>query len=154
MSVSDLSPDTKIEAPGRRQVRLLIIEDDNVHRMIIRRFAATLGFDITEANSYESTIARFHTDPVDCITLDLSIRAHSGIDVLCHLRDIGCRVPVLIISGADEGKRSETVQFAELMNFKVLHVMKKPLDLHALQQSLEKLKAFVHINDEGRSSVG
>ncbi len=147
------SPKTKIEAAEQRRVRLLIIEDDNVHRMIIRRFATTLDFDITEANSYERTIAMFDANPFDCITLDLSIRAHSGIDVLCHLRDIGQRVPVLIVSGADEVKRSETAQFAELMNFKVLHVMKKPLDLHALQQALEKLKAFVHIGGEGRSSV-
>ena len=39
-------------------------------------------------------------------------------------------------------------QFAELMNFKVLHVMKKPLDLQALQQALEKLKTFVSINGD------
>jgi DNA-binding response OmpR family regulator len=140
------SPKTRFESAERRQVRLLIIEDDNVHRMIIKRFATALGFDIAEATSYESTVALFDTNPFDCITLDLSIRARSGIDVLCHLRDIGQRVPVLIISGADEGKRSETAQFAELMNFKVLHAMKKPLDLHALQQSLEKLKTFVHIS--------
>lgn len=142
------SPRTRIEPAAQRQIRLLIIEDDNVHRMIIKRFAIALGFDIAEATSYESTVALFDANPFDCVTLDLSIRARSGIDVLCHLRDIGCRVPVLIISGADEGKRSETAQFAELMNFKVLHVMKKPLDLHALQQALEKLKTFVSISGD------
>lgn len=140
------SPKMRIEPAERRQIRLLIIEDDNVHRMIIKRFAAALDFDIAEATSFESTVALFEANAFDCITLDLSIRARSGIDVLCHLRDIGQRVPVLIISGADEGKRSETAQFAELMNFKVLHAMKKPLDLHALQRSLEKLKTFVHIS--------
>jgi CheY-like chemotaxis protein len=142
------SPKTRIAAAEQRQVRLLIIEDDNVHRMIIKRFATALGFDIAEAASYESTVASFAAEPFDCVTLDLSIRARSGIDVLRHLRDIGCRIPVLIISGADEAKRSETAQFAELMNFKVLHVMKKPLDLQALQQALEKLKTFVSINGD------
>jgi CheY-like chemotaxis protein len=142
------SPKTRIETAERRRIRLLIVEDDNVHRMIIKRFAAALNFDIAEATSYESTVALFDADQFDCITLDLSIRARSGIDVLCHLRDIGRRVPVLIISGADEGKRSDTAQFAELMNFKVLHVMKKPLDIHALQQALEKLKTFVAVSGD------
>jgi CheY-like chemotaxis protein len=147
-------PTTTIEPAGGKQIRLLIIEDDNVHRMIIRRFATTLGFFIAEANSYESAVAAFDANPFDCITLDLSIRAHSGTDVLCYLRDIGCRIPVLIISGADEGKRSETASFAETMHFTVLHVMKKPLDLHALQQALEKLKTFVHVNGDVHYSLG
>jgi len=142
------APKTKAEPAEQRRIRLLIVEDDNVHRMIIKRFAMALDFDIAEATTYESTVELFDSDPFDCITLDLSIRARSGIDVLCHLRDIGRRVPVLIISGADEGKRSDTAQFAELMNFKVLHVMKKPLDLHALQQALEKLKTFVAISTD------
>ncbi len=146
--LSSASPETRAEPAARRRIRLLIIEDDNVHRMIIKRFAAALGFDIAEANSYQGTVALFETQRFDCITLDLSIREHSGIEVLCHLRDIGRRLPVLIVSGADEGKRSDTAQFAELMNFKVLHVMKKPLDLYALQQALEKLKTFVSIGDE------
>lgn len=132
----------------QNQIKLLIVEDDNVHRMIIKRFAAALGFAIAEAATYERAIALFDEELFDCITLDLSIRSHSGLDVLCHLRDIGCRVPVLIISGADDGKRSESVLFAQSMHFTVLHVMKKPLDLHALQEALAKLKTFVHINGD------
>lgn len=152
MSTSALSK-TKLETDDQDQIKLLIIEDDNVHRMIIKRFASALGFVIAEASTYESAIALLDDGRFDCITLDLSIRARSGVDVLCHLRKIGCRIPVLIISGANETKRSETAVFAEAMNFTVLHVMKKPLDLHALQEALAKLKTFVHISNDVHTRI-
>jgi CheY-like chemotaxis protein len=141
-------PTTMVEPTSPELTRLLIIEDDDVHRMIIKRFSLNLGFTVAEADTYERAKAQLDADQIDCITLDLSIRAHSGVDVLCHLRKIGRRIPVLIISGSDEGKRSETAQFAESMNFKVLHVMKKPLDLQALQNALATLKTFVYVNSE------
>lgn len=132
-------------AAGPAAIKLLIIEDDNVHRMIIKRFAAALGFDIAEAGSYENAIMLLDEQKFDCITLDLSIRNHSGLEVLRHLWDTGHKVPAIVISGADEAKRSETTMYADSMQFDILHVMRKPLDLKALQEALAQLKAFIEL---------
>jgi CheY-like chemotaxis protein len=128
------------------RTRLLIIEDDNVHRMIIKRFADALGYDVAEAGSYERAIALFGEQQFDCITLDLSIETHSGTEVLRHLWNIGRRIPVLVISGADEAKRAETALYAESMKFDIIHVVRKPLDLKSLQDALAQLKAFVELS--------
>ncbi len=138
------NPPAEAAEPGR--IKLLIIEDDNVHRMIIRRFAVALGFDVAEASSYERAITLFDEGQFDCITLDLSIESHTGIEVLRYLWGIGRKIPVLIISGADQTKRAETALYAESMKFDILHVVRKPLDLKALQEALRQLKAFIELS--------
>jgi CheY-like chemotaxis protein len=140
------SSSARANAAGQDRIRLLIIEDDNVHRMIVKRVAAGLGFDVAEASNYERAVMLLSEHRFDCITLDLSIESHSGIEVLRHLRDIGRRIPVLVISGADQAKRTETALYAESMKFDILHVVKKPLDLRALQEALAELKAVIQLS--------
>ena len=134
------------EALNPVKIKLLIIDDDNVHRVIIKRFAKLLDFEIAEAGSYERAVLLIDQESFDCITLDLSLEARDGMDVLRHLWHHGRRVPVLIISGADDAKRSESTMQAELMKFNVLHVVKKPLDLQALRQALTKLKSIAEFD--------
>ena len=140
------SSNAPADAAVHDRIKLLIIEDDNVHRMIIKRFAVALGFDVAEAGTYESAITLFGEQRFDCITLDLSIQSHSGIEVLRYLWDVGRKIPVLIISGADQAKRAEAALYAESMKFDILHVVRKPLDLKALQEALAQLRAFIQLH--------
>ena len=66
--------------------------------------------------------------------------------MLRYLWGIGRKIPVLIISGADQTKRAETALYAESMKFDILHVVRKPLDLKALQEALRQLKAFIELS--------
>lgn len=135
---------------GHDRTKLLIIEDDNVHRMIIKKSAAALGFHTSEAASYDRAISMIEQQEFDCITLDLALPSHSGLDILHHLWNLRCKVPVLIISGVDEARRAETMGFAEVMDIDVLPVVKKPLDLTALNAALSKLKVHADINGAAR----
>lgn len=119
--------------------------------MIIKKFAAELGFEIAEADNYELATTLIERHAFDCLTLDLGLQSHTGLDVLRHLWNVGYKVPILIISGADDAKSAETVGFAEFMSFKVLQVMKKPLDLKALKSALGTLKVFSEINGQVKS---
>ncbi|HTZ00770.1 MAG TPA: response regulator [Xanthobacteraceae bacterium] len=136
------------EALKPDRIKLLIVDDDNVHRVIIKRFAKILDFDIAEAASFDRAVLLIDQEHFDCITLDLSLDARDGMDVLRHLWHNGRLIPVLIISGADDSKRSESTMQAELMRFNVLHVVKKPLDLQALREALTKLKSIVEFQGD------
>lgn len=139
-------PSTRPHTWTLGRTRLLIIEDDSVHRMIIKRFAEALGYEVVEAGSYERAIALFGEQQFDCITLDLALETHSGNEVLRQLWNIGRRIPVLVINGADEAKRAEAALYAESMKFDIIHVVRKPLDLKSLQDALTRLKAFVELS--------
>lgn len=120
--------------------RLLVIDDDNLHRMIICRAAAKAGYVPAGAASYEeaATLAQAHA--FDCITLDLSLGEHAGVEMLRHLSAIGCKAPIVIISGCDGATCRETLHVAKSLDLNVQEPVPKPVDLAMLRDSLERLR--------------
>ncbi len=121
--------------------RLLVIDDDNLHRMIICRVAAKAGYLPAGAASYDEAAQLVQEGGFDCITLDLSLGEQSGVDMLRHLWVIGCKAPVIIISGCDDATCSETEKVAESLKLNVWESIPKPVDMAVLRESLERLKA-------------
>ena len=77
----------------------------------------------------------------DCITLDLSLGQHAGVEMLRHLWVIGCKAPIIIISGCDDATCSDTAKVAKSLNLNVWESIPKPVDLAVLRSSLDRLKA-------------
>jgi two-component system, chemotaxis family, chemotaxis protein CheY len=121
--------------------RLLVIDDDNLHRMIICRVAAKAGYLPAGAATYDEAVRLVQEGRFDCITLDLSLGEHAGVELLRHLWVIGCKAPILIISGCDDATCSETEKVAESLKLNVWESIPKPVDMAVLRESLERLKA-------------
>ena len=77
----------------------------------------------------------------DCITLDLSLGQHAGVEMLRHLWVIGCKAPIIIISGCDNTTCRETAKVAKSLNLNAWQLIPKPVDLAVLRSSLDRLKA-------------
>lgn len=131
--------------------RLLVVDDDNLHRMIICRVAAKAGYRPAGAASYEEAAKLAQENAFDCITLDLSLGQHAGVEMLRHLWVIGCKAPILIISGCDEATCRETVRVARSLNLNVLEPVPKPVDLVTLRYSLERLRVQSELARGGAS---
>ena len=83
--------------------RLLVIDDDHLHRMIICRVAAKAGYTAGRSGKLRrGRRSSCRRSAFDCITLDLSLGQHAGVEMLRHLWVIGCKAPIIIISGCDE----------------------------------------------------
>jgi chemotaxis response regulator CheB len=139
----DSDQDIFAAADARRHAmpRLLVVDDDNLHRMIICRVAAKAGFLPAGAASYDEA-ARFAEDTAfDCITLDLSLGAHAGTEMLHHLSMLGCTAPIIVVSGCDTATCNETVKLADRLNLDIWECIPKPVDLVMLRHFLERLKA-------------
>jgi len=129
-------------APGAP--RLLVIDDDNLHRMIVCRVAAKAGYVPVAAGTYEEAAELAQYGKFDCITLDLSLGAHGGAELLRHFWVIGCKIPVIIISGADDAVCRETVRIAKSLKFELVESVPKPVDLSLLRFTLERFKQQQH----------
>ena len=79
----------------------------------------------------------------DGMTLDLSLGAHAGVEMLRHLWVLGCKAPIIIISGCNDAMCRETVRIGKSLNLKILDPVPKPVDLEMLRYSLERLKAEI-----------
>jgi len=121
--------------------RFLVIDDDKLHRMIICRAADKAGFAPAGAATYEEAQKFTRDSAFDCIALDLSLGPHAGVEILHHLRSIGCQAPILIISACDSPTCAETVKLARSLNLQICATIPKPVDLAVLQSWLERLKA-------------
>lgn len=122
-------------------LRLLVIDDDSLHRMIICRVAAKAGYLPSGAASYDEAAQFVQENAFDCITLDLSLGEHAGVEMLRHLWVIGCKVPIVIISGCDDTICSDTEKVAESLKLNVWESIPKPVNLAVLRHCLERLKA-------------
>ena len=128
-------------ATQRGTPRLLVIDDDNLHRMIICRVAAKAGYAPAGAATYDEAAKLAQEAAFDCITLDLSLGAHAGVEMLRHLWVIGCKAPIIVISGCDGATCSETLKIAKSLNLNIWQSMPKPVDLAVLRLWFEQLKS-------------
>ncbi len=121
--------------------RLLVVEDDTLHRMMICRAAAAAGFAPAGAATYDEAAKFLHQGSFDCITLDLTLGVRTGADVLRHLSDIGSTAQVIIVSGRDQATCEKNVDLAKSLNLNILGSMQKPIDPAVLRSWLERLNS-------------
>jgi DNA-binding response OmpR family regulator len=129
----------KAERPALAVPRLLVIDGDNLHRMIICRVADKAGYLPAGAANFSEAAKLAQTTAFDCVTLDLSLGQQTG-DMLRHLREIGCDAPILIVGNRDAAGCCETLRFARSLGLNVGEPVAKPVDVGLLRYALEQMK--------------
>jgi DNA-binding response OmpR family regulator len=126
----------KAERPA---LRLLVIDTDNLHRMIICRTADKAGYVPAGAANFAEAAKLTQTTTFDCIMLDLSLGQQTG-DLLRHLREIDCEALVLIVGDRAAAGHRETLRFAKSLGLNVGEAVSKPVDVGMLRHALEQMK--------------
>ena len=121
-------------------IRLLVIDDDLIQRKIIAKIGAQAGYEVVAAATFEDAESCLKTQRFDCITLDLALGKQSGALLLRTIVDSGNRVPVIVISGADEHILRTTVNIAQSLQLES-ELLKKPLKLTELRDALARMKS-------------
>lgn len=82
-------------------LNVLIVDDDEVDRMAVRRALQQAGFKIlfSEARSFAEAIAAFQHDRIDCAFLDYQLPDSDGLTLVQHVREIGIKVPLIVLTG-------------------------------------------------------
>ncbi len=142
----------KAEQPALPAPRLLVIDSDNLRRMIICRTADKAGYIPAGAANFAEAAKLTQTTPFDCITLDLSLGQQTG-ELLRHLREIDCEAPVLIVGNRDAAGCRETLRFARSLGLNVGEPVPKPVDVGMLRYALEQIKIQRRLQ-HGLAAVG
>jgi signal transduction histidine kinase len=82
-------------------LRLLIVDDDDIDRLALRRALTNAGVhaDVTEADAAGPAIDALTREPFDCIILDYQLPGTDGLQVLHAIRGAGVRTPVIVLTG-------------------------------------------------------
>ena len=122
--------------------RLLAIEDDHLHHLIIGKIAGNAGYEAIIASSVERATDLLHEGTFDCITLDLSLGDRSGVDVLHVLAELKTQVPIIIFSGTDHDECQATVRIGKDLGLNIWEPLTKPAGVVELRKVLDAISAM------------
>jgi len=107
--------------------RILIVDDDEIIRKLLRRVLERSGFEIDEADSGEQALRRIDAKPPDLILLDVVMDGIDGFQTCRKLKSIGrmAEVPIIFVTG-----RSDTGSIVEGLNAGGNDYITKPINRH------------------------
>jgi len=80
---------------------ILVVDDEAGIRRLLRRALEKETFHVLEAENGSQLIDIIKTEPVDLVTLDLTLGAENGLELAREIRQIS-DVGIIIVSGKDE----------------------------------------------------
>ena len=133
---SILDPRGDALSPEQRSARMLLVEDDEVDRLAVRRALAKTDFhpQLTEARDCAEARAALRAGAFDCVLLDVYLPDGDGVTLLREERAAGNDTPIIVLTG-----QGDEVLAVELMKAGASdYVPKNLLTPEALTQSLRR----------------
>lgn len=146
--LADQTPESKpvIGYEGARKTAM-VVDDEAIHRGIIRELLQPIGFHVIEAADGESTLKQIKNNETlpDIFMLDVSMREISGLELADKIRELGVEIPIIIIS-AEAAEYYKSNQKPVSYNA----YMVKPI---SLQDLLANIGTLLHIEWIHASSI-
>ena len=116
---------------------ILLIDDDENVRSMLRLTLAHFGHTVIEAKNGKIGLELFPTSNADLVITDLVMPEKEGIEVLAALRAAKSTVKVIAISGGGRQRAAEYLRMATLLG--AARVLAKPFSTEALMAAVNEL---------------
>jgi two-component system response regulator MprA len=84
-------------------MRVLVVDDERAVRESLRRALTLEGYEVDLAADGEEALSRLQSrDEPDAVVLDVLMPGLNGLEVCRRLRELGSRVPVLMLTARDQ----------------------------------------------------
>ena len=117
-------------------MHVLLVDDNDVNRLLVRKMLATFDLTITEASNGQEAVDRYLEGPVDLVLMDMAMPVMSGETATREIRAIEQRdgrapVPVLALTANASAADRELCRSAGMNDF-----LTKPLRKATLLQAM------------------
>lgn len=131
-------------------LQLLLVDDDAVDRLAVRRALRDGGVDaaIDECTNADEAIAAVRAREYDCVLLDYYLPGSTGLEMLNRIRALGARVPVVALTGQGDEDLAVTLMKAGAADY----LTKNGLTGDRLARSLRYAMAL-HRSEEQRRDL-
>jgi two-component system response regulator HydG len=127
----------------REKARILVADDEESHRIMLRAVLQEEGYEVAEAADGPEAIRAVEQEPFDLILLDLRMPSMNGIEALMEVRKISPYVPVLMMTAYASVKTA-----VDAMKTGAFEYLIKPLDIDELKVLIEKALEHYHLREE------
>jgi two-component system, NtrC family, response regulator len=128
--------------------RLLVIDDEPSHRLMVRAVMEAAGWRVSEAGSSEAGLAYLESDDADVVLLDMRMPGMDGREALTRLREIDSTLPVVMLTAFASVETA-----VEAMKRGAYDFLTKPADNDELVDVLEKALEYGRLLSGGTTSA-
>ena len=117
---------------AQTRAKILIVDDERVHRFMLRSLFAEWGWDAEEADDGSTAVAAVEQGPWDVILMDVCMTTMDGMEALKRIHALNPAIPVVIMTAYS------SVDSAVAAIKQGAHdYLTKPLDFDRLRTTLE-----------------
>ncbi len=117
--------------------RILVIDDDEPFRRMLRLTLSRLGHDVTEADNGRAALRQYDADPVELVICDLIMPEQEGIETIQTLRAQYPVVKIIAMSGGGRINARDLLVLARMLGAD--RTLTKPFSTRDLIQLIEQL---------------
>ena len=83
-----------------RPLRIMVVEDNAVNRLVVTKFLEKMGQQVIPATGGREAVSIFESNPVDLILMDIQMPGMDGIEATRMIRryDRGQTVPIIALT--------------------------------------------------------
>jgi two-component system response regulator HydG len=127
----------------KEKARIIVVDDEENHRAMLRAVLQDAGYEVAEAGDGPEAIRAVEQEPFDLILLDIRMDTMDGIEALNEIRKISPFVPVLMMTAYASVKTA-----VEALKAGAFDYLTKPLDIDELKILVEKALEHYHLREE------
>jgi len=116
---------------------ILIIDDDNQFRTMLRKMVERNGYEVIEASDGKEGIKLYRKNPTDLIITDLIMPEKDGIETIQELRKDFPDVKIIAISGGGRLGPHDYLHLAKMLGAQ--RTLTKPIELPELLRNIKEL---------------
>ena len=115
--------------------RILVIDDEDMVRLVLRQTLEKAGHEIVEATTGVEGIARQKEQPADLVITDIIMPDKEGVETIIELRQADPDLKIIAMSG---GGRIGATDFLEVAKqYGATRTFSKPFDRKAMLEAVE-----------------
>jgi DNA-binding NtrC family response regulator len=120
--------------------RLLVVDDDRLHRTIYSKIALKTGFSVNLASSLEEARDALRDGHFQCILLDLRLGENTGAEVLKIISLLRPKPHVLLVSGAGQDTVQSAMRYGADLGVDIGGWIAKPVNVAVLRFHLDRVQ--------------
>lgn len=117
--------------------RILVIDDDNQTRQMLRQALERAGYSVVEARDGAEGLRHYQENPVDLVITDILMPEKEGLETIQELRERFPSVKIIAISGGGRTGKLDFLHVAEKLG--ALRTLHKPFPLQELLDAVRDL---------------
>jgi two-component system response regulator HydG len=124
---------------------ILVVDDDDTHRTMLRTLVGGWGYDVVEADDGSTAIVKVQERPFDLILMDVRMLKVSGLEALERIKAFNPAIPVTIMTAY-----SSVETAVEALKKGAYDYLTKPLDFDKLRLTIERAMEHFRLKEENR----